>query len=149
MITFKQKNGKLNFEALGELNTTSIINLYGKWISLEPILGEFSDISNGLHGYWPGILYGKPNSILRECENSPGVWGFDFSNDISLLMFSDGFRKNNYKGTSYELLLDNNPTEANTVQALEFFLIDFAFRFRTNFNDDFLKLQSFKRNQIK
>lgn len=58
-----------------------------------------------MHGSEPGVIYRKPNSILRECENSPGVCVFDFSNNVTLFMFSDGFRKNHYKRTSYKVEL--------------------------------------------
>lgn len=148
MVTFKQRDGKLNFKTLCDMDTTPIINLYN-WDGMGDILGKFVDISNGLHGSEPGLVYGKPNNTLRECENSPGVWIFDFSNNVTILMFSDGFRKNHYKGTSYEVVLDNNPKDKDLVDSLNVLMEDFLLKFKDQFPEEFNKLQSFKKMKIK
>lgn len=149
MITFTQRNGKINFKALGNMDTTPIINLYQKWPNLHPILEKLSDITNGFHGYIPGVVYGQPNNILKECENSPGVWIFDFSNNVTILMFSDGFRKNHYKGTSYELVLDNHPKEKEVIDAFNIFIDDFLLKLKEQNIDEFEKLNTFKKMKIK
>lgn len=134
MITFKQRQGKFNAAKLHEINSTPILNLYSKFSEdLVEVLRKFSAFENGMHGSEPGIVYGKYNSILKEFESSPGVWVFDFSNSVTLLMFSDGFRKNNYKGTSYEIVLTDNPNRENIIQALEVFYKDFQIKFKTDF----------------
>ncbi len=141
-VTFSQRPGKLNFKSLSEIDTTSIINLYYKWEGMQEVLSKLSDIQYGLNGFAPGIVYGKPNSILRECEGSPGVWVFDFTNDVTILMFSDGFRKNCFKGTSYEVVLDNNPKKENVIQALNILFEDFSIKFKKEFPEEQKKLEN-------
>ena len=40
-------------------------------------------------------------------------------------MFSDGFRKNHFKGTSYEVEIKEDMTEENVIDALTIFFEDF------------------------
>lgn len=147
MITFTQRVGKFNFKKLSEIDTTPVINLlhYKGWQKIIAILEDFSALGNGMHGYQPGVVYGKPNSILKECENSPGVWVFDFSNEITILMFSDGFRKDHYKGTSYEVELKENLSEDNVINALSCLFNDFQVKFKEQYPEDFKQLQNFKK----
>ncbi len=139
MTQFTQRTGKFNFQKLSNTDTTSIINLYYQngWKDIQPTLTKFSALENNMHGAEPGVIYGKPNSILRECENSPGVWVFDFSNNITLFMFSDGFRKNHYKGTSYEVELKEDLNEKSVVEALESFFEDFQMKFKSQYAEKF------------
>ncbi len=85
------------------------------------------------------MVYGKPNNTLRELENSPGVWVFDFENGITIIMFSDGFRKNRYKGTSYEVVVRDNLNKDDVADALESLLNDLNLRFESQFPDDYKK----------
>lgn len=51
----------------------------------------------------------KPNCSMPQLESSPHVWHFrDTDTGIEFLMFSDGRRKNHFKGTSVEVLLNGN-----------------------------------------
>ncbi|NCQ51879.1 hypothetical protein GW796_08295 [archaeon] len=147
MTTFTRRLGKFNFKKLTEVNTTSTINLlyYKGWGKISEILKEFSALENGMHGYHAGVVYGKPNSILKECENSPGVWVFDFSNGITLFMFSDGFRKDNYKGTSYEVEIKEGVMEKHVIESLKSFFDDFQKKFKEQYPEDFEKFKMFSK----
>lgn len=148
MINFIQSKEKFNFNKLSLLNTTPIINLYGNlnYPNIEPIIQKYSSFDNLMHSYELGLIYGKPNSIIRECENSPGVWVFNFSNNITLLMFSDGFRKNNYKGTSFELVINDNINGSHAVDALDFFFNDAQSKLKLQFPDNYNQIKSLKLN---
>lgn len=145
-ITFKQRIGKFNYKKLAETNTIPTLNLlyYNLWKKIIKVLKKFSALENGMHGYQPGVIYGKPNSILKECENSPGLWIFDFSNEVSVFMFSDGFRKDNYKGTSYEIEIKEGITEKKVIEALTCFFNDFQEKFKLQYPEEFNQLQIFK-----
>jgi hypothetical protein len=61
--------------------------------------------------HWPEVIrtLPKPNNSVPAFESSPHVWHFkDTETDIEFLMFSDGRRKNHYKGTSVEVICDAN-----------------------------------------
>ena len=62
------------------------------------------------------VNLGKPNVTLPELESNPGVWVFEHTSGIILLIFSDGHRKNCYRGTSYELA--NVPDNFDDAMAL-------------------------------
>jgi len=52
---------------------------------------------------------GKPNVTMRGYESNPGAWIFnDTDSQITWIMFSDGHKKNSFKGASYELILPKN-----------------------------------------
>lgn len=49
---------------------------------------------------------GKPNVIVRDFESSPGLWVLDDEEtEITFLIWSDGYKKQPWKGTSYEAIL--------------------------------------------
>lgn len=150
LLTYIQREGKLNFEELSKLDTTRIDNLTRNWKSISPIWSEFVDFKNGLTGFAPGVVFDKPNSVLRECEGSPGVWIFDFSNGVTLLMFSDGFRKNHYKGTSYELVVKEGQKEESVADSLKLFKDDFVIKFKEKLPEEQKKLEEiFKKVEEK
>lgn len=139
--TFSQRPGKFNFEKLSQEHTTSVVNLFLKNPIFQSLGDKLIDIRNGLNGWYPGVVYGKPNSELRTLESSPGVWVFDFSNGVTILMFSDGFRKNHFKGTSYEVVL-NKSKDNDILEALEVLFDDCIEKSKSMFPDEFSKLES-------
>jgi len=47
--------------------------------------------------------FGKPNVTMKGYESNPGVWVFEHKQyGVQLFIFSDGHKKNCFKGTSYE-----------------------------------------------
>lgn len=62
------------------------------------------------------VNLGKPNVTLPGLESNPGVWIFEHTSGVILLVFSDGHRKNCYRGTSYELV--NVPDNFDDIMAL-------------------------------
>jgi hypothetical protein len=57
--------------------------------------------------HWPEVIHTlpKPNNSMPQLESAPHVWHWrDTDTDVEFLMFSDGLRKNHYKGTSVEVL---------------------------------------------
>jgi len=116
-MSFVQRPGKFNFKKLSDVKSSPIMNLMyqgdfskaTKMFQSMSLIDNIEDFKYNISGFLPGVVFGKPNSVLRECENSPGVWVFDFNNGVTIYMFSDGFRKNHYKGTSIEADLSGVP----------------------------------------
>lgn len=51
----------------------------------------------------------KPNCSMPALESSPHIWHFkDTETEIEFVLYSDGLRKNHYKGTSVEVLYNEN-----------------------------------------
>ena len=84
-----------------------------KQIIKDTVTGVTLDI--GIHGFEAVSKMGKPNVTMQGYENSPGAWVFEHTTGIILVIFSDGHRKNCYKGTSYELA--NIPDDFDDVLA--------------------------------
>ena len=66
-------------------------------------------LSHQIHGSAIAVhlmkKFGKPNIIMQGYESTPGVWVFDDTeNHVRWFIWSDGFRKNHFKGTQIELV---------------------------------------------
>ncbi len=97
---------KLTGKAVSAINSDSIINFT---IRSEPLTELFR--SDALVG-WLGSSkitggLGTPNVILRSLESSPGVWWLkDQETSWEFLVFSDGWKKKPWKGSSIEVVSD-------------------------------------------
>lgn len=66
---------------------------------------------NNISYHYPEVVntFPEPNNSMPMLESSPHIWHFrDDETEIEFLMFSDGLRKNHYKGTRVEVLYDEN-----------------------------------------
>lgn len=152
MKKFSQKNDKINLKILYDIDSEPIINLLNKNRDdkLISILEKYSHPINKMHSYYPGVVYGKPNGILKGLENSPWFWFFEFSNNVQILMFSDGFRKNHFKGTSYEIVNSNSQKINKICDALDVFFNDFQSKFQNQFPEEHAEMQIIlKKSNIK
>lgn len=125
-MPFIQRSGKFNFAKLSDVKTKTISTLaynsqypavarvYNKWAIPGKSDSEFSMFSK-----IPGRVAGKPNSILRQCESSPGIWVYDFDSSVTIYMFSDGYKKYPYKGTNFEVELGANVADEDISNALQ------------------------------
>jgi hypothetical protein len=70
----------------------------------------------------------KPNSSIPMFENSPHVWHFyEMQTGIEFLVYSDGRRKNHYKGTSIEVMLNGNEKDDSKLAHAYKELIEYMF----------------------
>lgn len=81
------------------------------------------EMNHRMHGFEIARLLGTPNCHMRGYESYPGAWVFyDTEYKIRWLVFSDGIRKNHFKGTSYEVTLpESGITEADFKAAINKF----------------------------
>jgi hypothetical protein len=95
-------------KSLGE-NATSIPNLYQQGAVIAKALASFNS-----GGMWNGSVemiknLGAPLVRVREYESSPGLWVLDDTESgITFLIWSDGYKKNPWKGTTVEVLVTRN-----------------------------------------
>lgn len=64
-------------------------------------------LGNNISYHYPKVIktLPKPNCSVPVLESSPHLWHFkDSETEVEFLMFSDGLRKNHFKGTSVEVL---------------------------------------------
>lgn len=125
-----QREGKVTMKYIETLsntrNSTVLSNLYydSRFPSLtrlytnmysNPIRG----LSSLIHGEGSVANFGKPNVRMIGYESTPGVWLFDDTESgIIWMIYSDCHKKNHFKGTSYEVILPANTTDAQLVQSL-------------------------------
>lgn len=85
------------------------------------------EINHRIHGFEIARLLGTPNCHMQGYESYPGAWVFyDTEYNIRWLVFSDGIRKNHFKGTSYEVTLpENGITEDDFKAAIRKFFSHF------------------------
>lgn len=88
-------------------------------------VSNYADIRNGpwhrllfaresiLHGSKWIQKIGAPLVRVREFESSPGLWVFDSApSGHVFLVWSDGYKKNPWKGTSYEVIINSKHMDA-------------------------------------
>ena len=81
-----------------------------------------------IHGSEIAMKFGTPNCHMKEYESYPGAWVFyDKEADIRWLVFSDGIRKNHFKGTSYEVTIPDSLTEEQFKMAIRKFFAHFGY----------------------
>lgn len=84
------------FDGLPELDAIVEITMSGWLGASEIIAGE-----------------GKPNVIVRDYESSPGAWIFDDTDTgIAFVVWSDGWKKHPWKGSSIEYVLGDAAEES-------------------------------------
>lgn len=86
----------------------------------EEIYESYESYRNSISCNRPNVIRAlpKPNSSIPALENSPHIWHWrDTETGIEFLMFSDGRRKNHYKGTSIEVLCNNHIDDAKLADA--------------------------------
>lgn len=72
-----------------------------------------------IHSTMIAKVLGKPMLIMREYESSPGLWLLDDTDTgITFLVWSDGYKKNPWKGTSYEAVFSRGHKK-NISEAVE------------------------------
>jgi len=86
-------------------------------------LGQQLEMNFRIHGCDIAQKFGKPNCHMKGYESYPGAWVFyDDVRNLRWLVFSDGIRKNHFKGTSYEVTIPEHLTEEEFIAATrEFF----------------------------
>lgn len=113
---FKQRQHKMKIAEVEALGSDTLMNVIFHHSRFPKTLKCYhEDMSSGDSLLW-GVNgkeavqhLGKPNVNMIGYESRPGAWVFDHEpTGIILVIFSDGHRKNPYKGTSYELA--NLPT---------------------------------------
>lgn len=108
---FKQRTHKMKISDIENLETDTLLNIMYHRVNGDKTADRYQkDIVSanhlkwGLHGRKAVRHLSKPNVTMMGYENRPGAWVFDHEpTGIVLVMFSDGHRKDPYKGTSYEL----------------------------------------------
>jgi hypothetical protein len=108
---FVQRTSKMKIAEIESLGTDTLINvLYHRGDYPTTLKQYHYDLASGDQLLWcinsaEAIRnFGKPNVTMMDYENRPGAWVFDHEpTGIVLVVFSDGHRKDPYKGTSYEL----------------------------------------------
>lgn len=69
----------------------------------------------------------KPNCSMPQLEGSPHVWHFrETETGVEFLMFSDGRRKNHFKGTSVEVILNESAKDDKKVADAYTRLLDYV-----------------------
>lgn len=90
-------------------------------------LRKQSNVNHRLHGFEIARLMGKPNCHMKGYESYPGAWVFyDTEFKVRWLVFSDGIRKNHFKGTSYEVTIPENFSEEEFKKAIYKFFSHFG-----------------------
>ncbi len=108
---FVRRTSKMKIAEVEALGTNTLMNVlfhHGKYPNT--IKQYRHDLESGDHLLWcingaeAVRNYGKPNVTMMDYESRPGAWVFDHEpTGIVLVVFSDGHRKNSYKGTGYEI----------------------------------------------
>lgn len=68
-------------------------------------------LGNNISYHYPRVIQTlpKPNCSVPALESSPHLWHFkDSETEVEFLVFSDGLRKNHFKGTTVEVLFKEN-----------------------------------------
>lgn len=96
-------------EALGS-EATSIVNLLRHDKKLADV---YQHILDDYESRWFSskvvIDLGEPLVKMRKYESSPGLWIFDDTEtNITFLIWSDGYKKKPWKGTSYEVIASDD-----------------------------------------
>jgi hypothetical protein len=106
VVPIVRREGKVTIKAIEALDSDSIINMAMRG---SPELDAIFDLIN------PGWIgsskitsgEGAPNVILQEYEASPGAWLYDETETgITFVVFSDGWKKDPWKGSSIECVLN-------------------------------------------
>lgn len=90
-------------EVLGNYAHIKEFPKFTKWYRKYVAGSHFS-----IYGFDKVTNLGKPNVIMQKYESRPAVWVFE-DTDTGLIwcIYSDGLRKNAYKGTRYEMTIPN------------------------------------------
>jgi hypothetical protein len=85
------------------------------------------ELNHRMHGREIAKLFGTPNCNMKGYESYPGAWVFyDTVSNVRWLVFSDGIRKNPFKGTSYEVTIPDDFTEDQFKEAIRKFFLHFG-----------------------
>lgn len=127
----KQRTGKMTRKAVEEFasNSVPIINityLYSRFPETSAWLRNTLD-QHTISKLWsPGKgfkeLLGLP-LVRMDYESSPGVWIFE-GDCVHVVVFSDIYKKNPWKGTSFELVISDAATDQDVLEAVKW-LYDF------------------------
>jgi len=77
----------------------------------------WSIVSKGTVAKW-----GKPNLNCRDLESSPGVWIFDDTAGVTWVIYSDMHHKHPWKGTSFEVSIDDGISDKTMCEVIQRFL---------------------------
>lgn len=111
-----QHQGKLTIAMVEELTTETMLNYVFKSGNQDVInkYTQFTEMRGPEFNYWSPHsgeavdTLPKQNIVMRGYESNPGCWYYTSDvTGIGILIFSDGKRKNCFKGTSYEIVLPN------------------------------------------
>ena len=109
IVKMNNKLTKKKAIRLGE-SSESLINCGNFNSRIHDVLGEsyknMMDFS--IHGADAIKNIGKPITTFRSFESTPGLWILDDTDTkIGFLIWSDGYKKKWWKGTSYEVVFSN------------------------------------------
>jgi len=107
-----QLSGKLTRKQAMELahQSESLINLSHTSKNLSKLLSKTLGSLDLDSIFWSSSRVvqklGKPNVIMPEFESSPGLWVLDDElTGIRWMIWSDGYKKNPWKGTKFEVIV--------------------------------------------